>query len=112
MRRAKRPFPCDTPPPRGWGRTLLLGTSGVADSRGKIKLADRKETVDARLSALVCPPPRAHPALSPLQDPSGLDAGLPGGAVRARGDRHLWDRAHPPHPGGSEPPADRPERAL
>jgi len=30
--------------------------------------------VDTRLSAVVSPAPRAHPALSPLPDPSGLDA--------------------------------------
>src|SRR4029434_452660 len=29
--------------------------------------------VDTRLSGVVPPPPRAHPALSSLEDPSGLD---------------------------------------
>src|SRR4029450_3537334 len=67
---------------------------------------------DARLSALVSPPPRAHPALPPLQDASGLDAGLRGRSDRARGARHLWERDHPPHPGGAEPPADRSQRPL
>src|SRR5215471_8417373 len=67
---------------------------------------------DTRLSDLVSPPPRAHPALPPLHDPSVLDAGLLGFANGPRGDRHLWDRAHPPHPGGSEPAADRSQRPL
>ena len=34
-------------------------------------------------------PPRADAALSSLQDPSRLDAGLPGRSDRARGHRHL-----------------------
>src|SRR5262250_3250845 len=38
-----------------------------------------------RLSRLVPRPPRAHPALSPLRDPSGLDAGLLGRPDGARG---------------------------
>ena len=41
--------------------------------------------------------PRADAALSPLRDPSGLDAGLLGRPDRARGHRHLWHRAEPPH---------------
>ena len=52
---------------------------------------------DARLSAVVPPPPRADAALSSLQDPSGLDAGLLGCSDGARRHRHLWDRADPPH---------------
>ena len=42
------------------------------------------KVADARLSALVSPPPRAHPALSALQDASRLDADLPGCSDRAR----------------------------
>jgi hypothetical protein len=34
---------------------------------------------------LVSPAPRTHAALSPPQDPSGLDAGLPSCSDRARG---------------------------
>src|SRR5712691_3650876 len=29
-----------------------------------------------------------------------------------RGHRHLWDRAHPPHPRRPEPAADRPQRLV
>src|SRR5262249_27004206 len=57
--------PCAYPP--RWGEPALLSL------------------VDARLSALVSPPPRAHPALSSFEDPSGLDAGLPGRSDRAWG---------------------------
>ena len=39
---------------------------------------------------LVSPPPRAHPALSSPQDPSGLDAGVLSRPDRARRHRHLW----------------------
>ena len=34
---------------------------------------------------------RAHPALSPLEDASGLDTSLLGLADRARRHRHVWD---------------------
>ena len=38
--------------------------------------------------------------------------GLLGRADRARRHRHLWHRVDPPHAGGPQPAADRPERAL
>src|SRR5262245_51982718 len=68
--------------------------------------------VDARLSRVVSPPPRAHPPLSPLEDPSRLDAGLLGRSDRARRHRHVWHRAHSPHPRRPQPPADGPQRPL
>jgi len=48
MRRIKWPFCHVTPPRRVEGRTLLLGTAGVADSPWDSKLADRKETLPAQ----------------------------------------------------------------
>src|SRR6266702_5474495 len=54
--------------------------------------------VDARLSGVVPAAPRADAALSSLQNPSGLDAGLLGRPDGARGHRHVWDRADPSHP--------------
>jgi hypothetical protein len=36
--------------------------------------------------------PRAHPPLSPLQDPSGVDGDLLGRPDGARRHRSLWDR--------------------
>ena len=45
----------------------------------------------ARLSGIVSPAARAHPALSALEDPSRLDAGLLGRPDGAWGHRHLWD---------------------
>ena len=42
--------------------------------------------VDARLSVVVSPSPRAHPLLSLLQDASGLDIGLHGYPHSARGN--------------------------
>src|SRR5262249_28031899 len=68
--------------------------------------------VDARLSGVVPPPPRTDAALSSLEDPSGLDAGVLGRSDGARRHRHVWDRADPPHPRGPEPPADRPQRRV
>src|SRR5262245_50335585 len=68
--------------------------------------------VDARLSGVVPPPPRAHPALSSLEDPSELDASFLGCADGARRHRHVWHRAHPPHARGSQPAADRPQRRV
>src|SRR5215471_17574650 len=68
--------------------------------------------VDARLSAVVSPPPRAHPPLSPLEDPSRLDAGLLGRPNGAWGDRHVWDGADSPDPRRPESPTDRPQGAL
>jgi hypothetical protein len=56
--------------------------------------------------------PRTHPALSPLRDPSGLDAGLLGLPDRARRHRHVGDRADPPQAGRPQPPAERPSRPL
>src|SRR5712671_6645057 len=67
---------------------------------------------DTRLSAVVSPLTRADPALSPLRDPSGLDAGLLGRSDGARGHRHLWHRADPPHARRPEPAADRPQRPV
>src|SRR5262249_52109827 len=67
---------------------------------------------DARLSGVVSPPPRAHPALSSFEDPSGLDAGLLGRSNRARGDRHLRHRADPPQARRPESPPNRPQRPL
>ena len=84
---------------------LLHALKGVGN-RALLSLAD------ARLSAVVPPPPRAHPALSPLQDPSGLDAGLLGRPDRARRHRHLWHRVDPPHARRPQPAADRPQRPL
>src|SRR5262249_61762004 len=68
--------------------------------------------VDARLSGVVPPPPRADAALSSFEDPSGLDAGLLGRSDRAWGYRHLWDRAPPPHARRPQPPADRSQGPL
>src|SRR5215831_13560465 len=68
--------------------------------------------VDARLSGVVPPPSRADAALSSLEDPSGLDAGVLGRADRARRHRHVWHRAHSPHPRRPQPPADWPQRPL
>src|SRR5712691_5498834 len=69
---------------------------------------DRWLTRDSR--ALFPPPPRAHPALPPLQDASGLDAGLLGCSDRARRHRHGWHSAHPSNARRPEPAADRPQR--
>src|SRR5262247_2111778 len=51
--------------------------------------------VDARLSRVVSPSPRAHPALSSPQDASRLDAGLLSRSDGPRCHRHLWDRVDP-----------------
>src|SRR4030095_5257333 len=59
---------------------------------------------DARLSALVPPLARADAALSPLHDPSRLDAGLLGRPDGARRHRHLWHRVDPSHARRPEPP--------
>src|SRR2546430_999255 len=64
--------------------------------------------VDARLSGVVSPPPRAHPTLSSLHDASRLDAGLLGRPDGARRHRHLWHRADPSYPRRPQPAADRP----
>src|SRR6266446_9788934 len=68
--------------------------------------------VDTRLSAVVSSAPRAHPALSPLEDASGLDAdllGRPDGALR---HRHLRDRVDPSDARRPQSPADWPQRPL
>src|SRR6185503_960112 len=52
-----------------------LGAVARAQRRGQPALLS---LADARLSALVPPLARAHPALSSLHDPSRLDAGLLG----------------------------------
>src|SRR5215471_2434551 len=68
--------------------------------------------VDARLSGVVSPPPRAHPALSSPQDASQLDASLLSRSDGPWCHRHLWDRVDPPHARRPQPPADRPQRPL
>src|SRR5262249_29220983 len=65
---------------------------------------------DARLSAIVSAAPRAHPALSSPEDPSGLDTGFLGCPNRARGHRRVWDRVDSSHARRPQPPADRPKR--
>src|SRR5215471_14387778 len=62
--------------PARWGQPALLSLA------------------DARLAAVVSPPPRAHPPLSPLEDASRLDAELLGRPNGAGRHRHLWHRAH------------------
>jgi hypothetical protein len=68
--------------------------------------------VDARLSGAVSPPPRAHPALSPLPDPSGLDAGFLGRPDHARRHRRVWHRVDPSDARRPHAPADWPQRPL
>src|SRR6267142_3859552 len=58
-----------------------LGPGACAPRRGQPCLLSLG---DARLSAVVAPPPRAPLAWSPRQDPAGLDAGLLGCSDRAR----------------------------
>src|SRR4029434_7871745 len=104
-----------------WGKIQKLGirnstTYRLPNSR-KSNFATEPEPallslVNARLSGVVSPPPRAHPALSSPQDPSGLDAGFLGRANGARGHRHLWDRVDPSYARRPQPAADRPQRPL
>src|SRR5215471_16845442 len=65
---------------------------------GDVRKVTRPVPTRSRLSAVVSAAPRAHPALSSPQNPSGLDAGFPGRPDRARGDRHLRHRVDPSHP--------------
>src|SRR2546423_15283992 len=64
----------------------------------------------ARLSGVVPPPPRAHPALPALEAPAGLDAGLLGRADGARRQRHRGERAAPSQACRPPPPAEGPHR--
>jgi hypothetical protein len=62
-----------------WPREVVtLGLLHRPQRRGQPCLLS---LVDARLSVLVSPAPRAHPALSSPHDPSGLDAGFLGPLV-------------------------------
>src|SRR6266478_363232 len=67
---------------------------------------------DARLSAVVSPLTGADPPLSPLPDPSRLDAGLLGRPDCAWGHRHLWHRVDPSDARRPHSPADWPQRFV
>src|SRR5262249_38761825 len=82
-------FPKSSEAPPLAQRGALLGAFACPQRRrqpGILSLAD------ACLPALLPPPARADPAVSPLQHPSGLDPGLSGLANRARRHRYLRGR--------------------
>src|SRR6266851_2924204 len=98
------------PEARLWPSEVV--TLGLVHARKGVgnRACSRWLTRDYR--TLFPPAPRADAALSPLQDASGLDAGLPGRADGARRPRHLWDRLDPSDARRPQSPADWPQRPL
>src|SRR5713101_4768500 len=66
----------------------VRGHLGAAACAQRGRKSGLLSLVDERLSGVVPALPRAHPALAPLEDASGLDAGLLGGSDRARRHRY------------------------